>query len=405
MGMRKQMIVHHHVGAREGHGSIHTPDAFKNDMMFVFYDADPDCVDDAQKILSEDGLNIQVYPYCISDRNGKGPFNLMVEPYLSSLFRVNKAYADYYYMGLEGQYLVRFGDACATDKELEVEYRSLDALCRQGDAVLPPPDCLTIDAQGAAYEVISGAETCLADQTVCIHTEVEFHKIYDGQKLFGDLSAYLSERGFIFCNFDSFMKFGQQPTKNGCRSTNVDVVTNALFLKSVDSILAAATDDATRVAQLYKLAFYAALLNQFEMVVQSVEALCGLGEVLSGSAPSMDETPQYIRFVRELAAAIDALPDIYPPPHSVWMAQRKGQAPGATGPRNKGFFARVVRPLINSNRVLRQFYESSRPLFDQLVLNWRAGRLPETPVDRVLMRYGLREQAVFLRIRRAHQNS
>jgi FkbM family methyltransferase len=59
-----------------------------------------------------------------------------------------------------------------------------------------PIDVLKIDVQGAELDVLRGAEAGLPSVRA-LELEVEFQQLYVGQPLFGDVDAFLRERGFV----------------------------------------------------------------------------------------------------------------------------------------------------------------------------------------------------------------
>ena len=75
-----------------------------------------------------------------------------------------------------------------------VSTTTLDAWAE--DAGSRPIDVLKVDVQGAELDVLRGAEQSLASVRA-LELEVEFQALYVGQPLFGDVDAYLRERGFI----------------------------------------------------------------------------------------------------------------------------------------------------------------------------------------------------------------
>jgi FkbM family methyltransferase len=69
--------------------------------------------------------------------------------------------------------------------------KRLDDVLEQG-----PVDLLKLDIQGAELMALRGASRRL-EETAAIHCEVGFQPIYLGQPLFGDIHAFLVERGFV----------------------------------------------------------------------------------------------------------------------------------------------------------------------------------------------------------------
>jgi FkbM family methyltransferase len=71
---------------------------------------------------------------------------------------------------------------------------TLDAWAASSGAA--PIDVLKIDVQGAELDVLRGGERSLSSVRA-LELEVEFQQLYVGQPLFGDVDAFLRERGFV----------------------------------------------------------------------------------------------------------------------------------------------------------------------------------------------------------------
>jgi len=67
-------------------------------------------------------------------------------------------------------------------------------------AELPSVDLLKMDLQGGELEVLRGGIAKLSS-AVAVVSEVRFHRIYDGEPLFGDLDAELRAQGFKLHKF------------------------------------------------------------------------------------------------------------------------------------------------------------------------------------------------------------
>lgn len=78
------------------------------------------------------------------------------------------------------------------DHMISVETVSIDDIVASG--VVPPPDIISIDAQGAELRILRGAAKTLKD-VLCVVTEVEFFEIYEAQGLFDDQMTLLGKHG------------------------------------------------------------------------------------------------------------------------------------------------------------------------------------------------------------------
>ena len=85
-----------------------------------------------------------------------------------------------------------YGRAFEIETTVPVTLTRLDTMCRKEDV---RPDVIKIDTQGSELDILRGGEQALSSACL-VETEVEFNPIYSGQPLFGDVDAYLRQRGF-----------------------------------------------------------------------------------------------------------------------------------------------------------------------------------------------------------------
>jgi len=88
--------------------------------------------------------------------------------------------------------------------QTEVEVLPLDHFDIKG------PNFLKIDVQGMELDVLKGARETLK-QCIGLLVEVEFIQIYEGQPLFGEVSAFLSQHGFEFEDFITLRRWHRKP--------------------------------------------------------------------------------------------------------------------------------------------------------------------------------------------------
>ena len=79
-------------------------------------------------------------------------------------------------------------------RTVEVDCTRYDVLHAAG--LVPAPDAIKVDVQGFEYEVLLGFGGLLQN---CLGIEIETHlyPIYQGQKLLGDMVAFLADFGFV----------------------------------------------------------------------------------------------------------------------------------------------------------------------------------------------------------------
>lgn len=142
---------------------------------------------------------IKLVEKAVSDRNGTIRFfptdpertvtkHAGGNPGASSLFRARPDYPHEKYV----------------QNEITVQTTTVaDVMAAEGVAQI---DLLWMDVQGAELLALKGFGERLADVRL-IHMEVEFLPIYEGQALFGDVHAFLVQRGFRLLGFTTYAPY------------------------------------------------------------------------------------------------------------------------------------------------------------------------------------------------------
>ncbi len=412
-----QRISIHHIGGRDGNSSFPLPSQFQQDFVLTLYDADADCIDQIKERNQYLKSEVRVLPYCIGKSSGQATLHINYDPYTSSLFPANPAYRDYRVIsnygafGREFDYV--FGEVLRPMEKRAVTTVSLDELLRQ-NRLGPAPDFLSIDTQGSEYEILSGAAEVL-QSTLAVVLEVEFHPMYCGQKLFGDLCELLARQGFLFVGFsDKPTLWSPGRTPISLRGEGVLLCGDALFIRSVES-LGKGRDQAARAVILKKLAFLAVVFNQVEL---AVEALRAAEAAEDGKAVESLKSLEYGRFIDEFWAAAKTQGDFYPATFCSQFSFEASRGRFATaGQRGQRWLERirdwcvrkparwqglkaVLQPISATGRRVELFGKllgAGKPFWRHPAFQWR------TQVERVLRRYGLDEQEkIVRRNRRKH---
>jgi FkbM family methyltransferase len=131
---------------------------------------------------------LRYFPTAIGSVDGKRAFYETRHPMCSSLFRPDERWADAFH-GL---------DVTRLSKSREIETITLDSFARrEGIGAI---DFIKMDIQGGELDALRGASTLLRD-ALFIVSEVEFVPMYIGQPLFGEIDAFLRDRGFALHKF------------------------------------------------------------------------------------------------------------------------------------------------------------------------------------------------------------
>jgi FkbM family methyltransferase len=146
------------------------------------------CFNELKKATSND-KNAEIFPYAVSDTDGKSTFYLTDNSYCSSLLKpeenTGKDYAGNY-------------------TEQQVELKRLDSIFAQRE--LKKEILIKIDVQGAEESVLSGGKNTLCKAKIVI-IEISFEPLYQHQPDFSTIYQFMKECGFKYTGaFDQFVK-------------------------------------------------------------------------------------------------------------------------------------------------------------------------------------------------------
>ena len=192
----KRLSVHH-VGGRPGSRAFPVLARFEKDVINILYDADTDCLAQVEERNRKFESELHVLPYCLGDSCRTGSLNINYDPFTSSLRDANPVYESFYQFYHTHDY--PFSETVKTIEKRACGTGQLRLLFPiQKFSRFHRPDFLSIDTQGSEYEILQGAKDTLRSSVLALIVEVEFHPLYQGQRLFGDLSTLLSDQGFSF---------------------------------------------------------------------------------------------------------------------------------------------------------------------------------------------------------------
>ncbi len=291
----------HHVGGRDGSRTFPIIPQFEGDIINVIYDADADCVGQIRQRNEPLASRCLVLPYCLGGTTGSAEFKINFDPYTSSLLEACSKYGEFCTFHQGTDYIL--GESLKPMERRSVDTITFDDLFRGDRIAAPPPDFLSLDTQGSEYEILCGAKELLDDSIVAVSAEVEFQPIYQGQKLFGDVSSLLTEHGFHFIDFltEGPARFSPIRLPVGLRSKGFLISSNALFLRKAD-VLAQDPDVSRRRRKLCKVAFFSIVFGQFEYGIDCLQR-ASLAE-WGGSAVDELSVRSYYRFLLELSSII-----------------------------------------------------------------------------------------------------
>lgn len=191
-------IVIYHIGGEGGYGPIESVlQAFANNCMIVVFEARPDTSDLVYKqVLAQSNIPMFIINKCVGERAGKTSFYVNKFPMSSSMFPPAPGAVNEHVVYGDGHtwQCHTWGENTELSSIIEMDTISIDEIVSAG--IAPPPDVLSIDAQGAEHLILKGAANTLREHVLCVVSEVEFFEIYAGQGLFSDQMVLLSDSGF-----------------------------------------------------------------------------------------------------------------------------------------------------------------------------------------------------------------
>jgi FkbM family methyltransferase len=158
------------------------------------FEPDPDEVPRvAAKGQSEDWAAFAVSGTALGRDTGTLDLNVYSRPNNSSIYPVSPAARARYNLG-----------GFELTKTLQVGCLSLDSVIFNGAVGPRVGEVIKLDTQGSELEIIDGGLRTLRARTICLMTEVQFFRLYDGAPMFSDIDAPLRSLGFTFIGFSDF---------------------------------------------------------------------------------------------------------------------------------------------------------------------------------------------------------
>ncbi len=368
----------HHVGGRSGSRGFPVLKPFEGDIVNVLYDADPDCLDQVRSVNAKHGSESHVLPFCLGEACRQTAFHITYDPYCSSVFEPNPRYADYSSYSTDVDYPL--GESVKVMETRPVSMVTMDHILQNGIANVPPPDFLSVDTQGSELAILSGARQTLMTNALAVSVEAEFHPIYQGQPLFGDLIRALGELGFDFVRFENFGEMSPCRGPIGFRGRGYTLYSDALFFRRVSDLYRGETDPVRLATRLRKMAYIAIVYDQLELARECLIQSKGLRP----NPQSQDRV--YLQFLDELQRALDGMPNLYPPTFSRKYTYEQSKARFFSEEKRRQMGIRV--PAFDQARI-----EQSGPLDMRGYIE----------VENVLVRYGFTNQAKLVRENREKQ--
>ena len=194
-------IVIYHIGGEGDYGpAMDVVRRFPRNVRLVIFEARSDTTDlAAAGRLDANGIRMTVVNRAVDEKAGTSDFYVNKFPLSSSLLPPSPIAVDEdpVYSPHWGP-MTSWGQNTELDKVITVDTVSIDQIVAEG--IVPPPDIISIDAQGAELRILRGARETLSKHCLAVISEVEFFEIYDTQGLFDDQMQELGQHGFRLVN-------------------------------------------------------------------------------------------------------------------------------------------------------------------------------------------------------------
>lgn len=274
------MITYHHIGGRNGTFPLPLKNGpLLNDFHLILYDADENCFEQMQNAGHNEWGKVNVFPFCIGAQTGSSAFHLNFHPTTNSLYPFNDEFKDYNLVNnaLYGEYV--FGDACQHIRSVELNLLSLeDALATSKISSI---DFLSLDVQGAEYDILIGAKQLLEKQCVGIQLEVEFVKLYQNQKTFSDINELMESMGFELLDLGSFGRCAPMSLPIGFRGAEQPLYAEAVYVKKFNTL-----KESNDIDFLCKCAFFCLIYKKTGMCLKFLNRVSELTNLSSYQNPT-----------------------------------------------------------------------------------------------------------------------
>jgi FkbM family methyltransferase len=186
-------IVIFHIGGIGGYGPVDSViGKFPENVVVVCFEANSSEDDRlVQDNYSKRGVRTVLVSSCLGDTQGKQRFYINKHPESSSLLLPSPQAINEH--GVHTS-VHTWGENCEVDRVVDIDVTTLDILIENN--VLPFPDILSLDAQGAELRIMRGGEKLAMPSALCAVSEIEFFEIYQDQDLFCSQQSFFFNHGF-----------------------------------------------------------------------------------------------------------------------------------------------------------------------------------------------------------------
>lgn len=379
-------IIHHHVGAR---GNVPLPldvsSPIRDDFAVFYYDADETALTENLRARIKVG-EATLLPYCLGAAREKRVFHIANDAYASSLYPFNTKYQDFTKATYLGQ--ARMGDSHAAARRIDVDVVALDDICAPS-GTLPGPDFLSIDVEGAEFDIMRGAARALSQSVVWLRSEMWIHSVYEGAATFEESLGYLKSVGFDLFHMEPYGEYEAERMTFGMHGTGQTLGAEVDFQRRVSDLtdpVDGETDSA--ILKLYKLALFAFLKGGNGLGFHALKQADALGGTFFAD-PDGNKPARYLAFLsdawlhlRNMAKHLASPPDMGRFVHE--RRQRAHDLSVATDAETREGLMRADKA---ARALIEQSFRGNLEWAQKLV--W----INATPLEITFKKHGLVEQA------------
>lgn len=308
--LRAYRINMHHVGGRGGGFPFPMNPYFQNSLETYIYDADADCLEHMEQ---ESATIDHVIVAAVAEADGDVTFHINHDPYTSSLLPANTKNEEFFYQDASCDYMLK--DVLKPIKIKRMPGESLDSLAKKYDFKM---DYLSLDVQGAEFNLLAGLSDSVMGDTVAVMGEISFFQFYASQHLFDELVTSLRQKGFFVARFLPHGYDWQTfRTGIGWRGTGFTAHGDTLFFRDIDHVVRHASQP---FLALLKLAF---ISLSFGNISYALQCLTEAYKQPDPQALALADKVRFIRFLDDMHRLYQETQHIYPLRFShVWSVEK-----------------------------------------------------------------------------------
>ncbi|MBF0295366.1 MAG: FkbM family methyltransferase [Magnetococcales bacterium] len=295
----------HHIGGRAGTRPYPHLNWLEPAVENVLYDADPSCLEQIRQVWN---MQCTVLPYCIGKSREEALFHLTYDRYGSSLLTCRPEYDNLYLYSRQFNldYDPRSHQTAAS---VPVTLHSLDELFPHTAPPVQAPNFLSLDAEGAEYDILQGAADLLRTSIHGVYTEVQFMRRFVGQHSLQEIDDLLERHGFVLIEIRQTNVLSMEVCRPiGLRDHGTVNSGDVLFLKKPQSILA---DHPDPFVSLLQAAVTALVFHHFSFALNYLDAFVARGGEAWLDACA-EGVPDYVHVMKSIIKTVRNYPRLTP---------------------------------------------------------------------------------------------